>query len=66
MNPFFIALLQNCNLIFGFCHRSVRFVLYYKATKTKGLTDEVARIVFSMQNNKEAFNPELMKKANVA
>lgn len=42
-----------------------------KTTKGSGraiiaLTRKVARIVFSMLNNKEAFNPELMKKANVA
>ena len=30
------------------------------------LTRKVARIVFAMLNNKEAFNPELMKKATVA
>lgn len=30
------------------------------------LTRKVARIVFAMLNNKEAFNPELMKKSNVA
>lgn len=42
-----------------------------KTTKGSGraiiaLTRKVARIVFAMLNNKEAFNPELMKKANVA
>lgn len=30
------------------------------------LTRKVARIVFAMLNNKEAFNPELMKKATIA
>ncbi len=30
------------------------------------LTRKVARIVFAMLNNREAFNPELMKKSNVA
>ena len=30
------------------------------------LTRKVARIVFAMLNNKQPFNPELMKKANVA
>lgn len=30
------------------------------------LTRKVARIVFAMLNSKEAFNPELMRKATVA
>ena len=30
------------------------------------LTRKVARIIFAMLNNREAFNPELMKKSNVA
>ena len=39
-----------------------------KTTKGSGkaiiaLTRKIARIVFAMQNNREAFNPELMKKA---
>ena len=46
---------------------------YQTMKKSKGsgraiiaLTRKVARIVFAMLNNKEAFNPELMKKATVA
>lgn len=30
------------------------------------LTRKAARIVFAMLNNKEAFNPELMRKVTVA